>query len=58
MAVFKRSISEGAGLTAGLFTPVMPVRKVVAKSVRGKLVGAMLAPSTTPSKAGRVGLVT
>ena len=58
MAVFRRSISE-ATTFLGWFTPLMPVRKVVTRSVRGKLVGAVLGrPSAISSSAGSVGCVT
>ena len=58
MAVFSRSISEPT-TPAGWLTPGMPVRNVVTKSVRGKLVGAAPPrPSTRSSSTGRVGLVT
>ena len=61
MAVFKRSTSDGVA-AVGLFTPAMPVKKVVIRSVRGKLVGAKAAalppPNTMPNNAGRVGLLT
>jgi len=40
--VFSRSTSDGVAV-AGLLTPVMPVRNTVAKSVRGRLVGASAA---------------
>ena len=60
MAVFRRSTSEGVAV-AGLLTPAIPVRNTVAKSVRGRLVGAtpLGSPvSTRPKSTGRVGLVT
>ena len=40
IAVFRRSISE-ATTFVGWLTPLMPVRKVVTRSLRGKFVGAM-----------------
>ena len=58
MLVFSRSISD-AVTVACWFTPLMPVRKVVTRSVRGKLVGAVFGiASAISSRAGRVGFVT
>ena len=58
IAVFRRSISEATTLR-GLFTPVMPVRNVVTRSLRGKFVGAVFGiASAISSSAGNVGLVT
>ena len=58
MPVFSRSISE-ATTFFGWFTPLMPVRKVVTRSVRGRLVGAVFGRfSAISSSAGSVGWVT
>lgn len=58
MAVFSRSISA-ATTFFGLLMPLMPVRKAVTRSVRGKLVGAVPGRfSAISSRAGSVGFVT
>ncbi|MNN80163.1 hypothetical protein D3C81_1968730 [compost metagenome] len=59
MDVFRRSISDAVTVT-GWFTPLMPVKKVATRSLRGKLVGALAPaePYSTSTRAGAVGLVT
>ena len=59
MAVFGRSIFDSARPERGWFTPLMPVREAVTKSVRGTLVGVVprLARALS-SSAGSVGWVT
>ena len=53
MLVFRRSISEAVTL-ACWFTPWMPVRNTVARSVRGKLVGAIFGAASAISSSRRL----
>ena len=59
MEVLSRNISARfAPMFLGWFSPSIPLRNTVTRSVRGKFVGALAAGNSDSISAGRTGFVT